>query len=338
MWFAKAQPNEYLVVARRGLLRNCGVGGRAFMWPGSSSVRVGSTKQEAAFAMTQETRDGIPLRFKGIVIYRVVAPEQTARLFDFVAGSGHGEIQNMLCHVCLGELRALVAGMTMQECIEQRKTTLTGAIARSLAQVVQGQPGGDGQASWGIALDVVQVAQVFIIDDELRGQLEAEVRDQIKAASELSRIRSDDEVKTAQAASARALEQQELASARQRSEIASQKLQLESALQREQLETAAPIRQLKLDQDRALLEQELAVLELETRVKALRAQGDIQQRKAEQELRQAILPQEQVAVIAQALGGMFQGANLAVYGDDARLVGSLAPLVDLLTERLRGAL
>ena len=319
MFFAKARPNEFLVVARHGRLTNRGLGGRALLWPGSSPVTVASTKQELEFAMTQETRDGIPLRFKGIVIYRVVAPELTARLFNFASGHGHDEIKGMLCHFCLGELRAQVAGMTMQQCIEQRKTTLTHTIADSLAQVVQGAAA-DGSASWGIALDVVQVAQVFIIDDELRGQLEAEVRDQIKATSELSRIRSDEEIKIAQADAALA------------------QVQRENALQREQIEAAAPIRQLKLDKDRALFEQELAVLDLENAIEAKRAQCELQLKRAEQQLRQEILPLEQVTAIAQGLTGMFKGANLAVYGDDASLVGSLAPLVELLTQRLRGAI
>jgi len=319
MFYAKAKPNEFLVVARSGRLIDGGLGGRAFLWPGNSHVMVASTKQEVEFAMTQETRDGIPLRFKGIIIYRVVAPELTARLFNFAGGHGHDEIKGMLCHFCLGELRAQVAGMTMQQCIEQRKTTLTQNIAASLVQVVQGATG-DGSANWGIALDVVQVAQVFIIDNELRGQLEAEVRDQIKATSELSRIRSDEEIKIAQSQSAHA------------------HLQRDTALQREQIEAAAPIKQLKLEKDRALLAQELSMLKLENEVEALRAQCELQLKRAEQQLRLEILPQEQVAAIAQGLTGMFQGANLSLYGDEAKLVGSVAPLVELLSQRLRSAL
>jgi hypothetical protein len=54
--------------------------------------------------------------------------------------------------------------MTMDECIEQRKTTLTEAVAAALRQAVQG---GDGCPGWGIEVDVVQVAQVFIVDQNL---------------------------------------------------------------------------------------------------------------------------------------------------------------------------
>ena len=35
---------------------------------------VPATKQEATFEFTQETKDGIPLRFKGVIIYRITDP------------------------------------------------------------------------------------------------------------------------------------------------------------------------------------------------------------------------------------------------------------------------
>src|SRR5262245_35352002 len=85
MRFVQANPNEYLVVARRGRINSRGVAGSAFLWPGSTYVRIPSTQQEAAFEMTQESKDSIPLRFKGIVIYRIVDPETAARRFDFTA-------------------------------------------------------------------------------------------------------------------------------------------------------------------------------------------------------------------------------------------------------------
>jgi len=186
MPFITANPNEYLIVGHRGQIINRGVAARAFLWPGTPYVLLSSTQQEASFEMTQESRDGIPLRFKGIVVYRVVTPELTAQLFNFADGNGHAAIQSLLSHMCLGELRALVAQMTMSECIEQRKTTLTDAVAAAVQQVVQGHGERPG---WGITLDVVQVAQVFIVDHELRRHLEAEVRNQIKGQTDRSDLR-----------------------------------------------------------------------------------------------------------------------------------------------------
>jgi hypothetical protein len=88
MRFIKANPNEYLVLGRRGTITNLGVAASAFLWPGTTFVLIPSTQQETCFEMTQETKDGVPLRFKGIVIYRVVEPAAAARRFDFAGGLG----------------------------------------------------------------------------------------------------------------------------------------------------------------------------------------------------------------------------------------------------------
>src|SRR5262245_41127450 len=113
MRFVQANPNEFLVVARRGRISNRGLAGSAWLWFGATHVRISSTQQEATFEMTQESKDSIPLRFKGIVIYRVVDPEAAARRFDFASGDGHAQIRTLLAHICLGELRAAVAHLTM---------------------------------------------------------------------------------------------------------------------------------------------------------------------------------------------------------------------------------
>jgi hypothetical protein len=179
MRFVKASPSEFLVVSRHGVVSNRGLAASAVVWPGSSWVLVPSTKHEAAFEMTQETSDGIPLRFKGIVLYHVDDPVRAARLFDFSSGTALTQVATYIGHVSLGELRSAVSRMSMRECTEQRKTTLTDVVAKALALAVP---------EWGIALDVVQVAQVYIVDPELRRELEAEVRTQIKTTGELAAL------------------------------------------------------------------------------------------------------------------------------------------------------
>ncbi len=332
----KAQPNEYLVVARGGDLENCGIAGRAFLWPGSSYALVTATKQEACFAMTQETRDGIPLRFKGTIVYRVTDPVLAMRQFDFTpTGEGHDTIQDLIKHLCLGHLRAVVSHMTMEECIEQRETTLTDHVADALNRVIGSQQSVSGD--WGIELDVVQVAQVFIVDEELRRQLEAEVRDKIKATSDLSRIRTQEQVHLAQASSARALQLQEMETERARHEVAKEKLRLQKALEGEQIEAEAANQLLQSTKQLKVLEQERTTRRLAAEVKALEVEEQMLMRRAEQALRKEILPVEQVSEIATALSNMFQGANLSIYGSDSELVASVLPIVNLLTDRVRQA-
>lgn len=334
MPFITAHPNEYLIVGRRGHITNYGVAARAFLWPGTPYVLLSSTQQEATFEMTQESRDGIPLRFKGIVVYRIVQPELTAQLFNFADGNGHSAIQTLLSHMCLGELRALVAQMTMSECIEQRKTTLTDSLSTSLQLVIQGQGERPG---WGITLDVVQVAQVFIVDQELRRQLQAEVRNQIKGQSDLSELRMREELKRAQAASDRRLQQEGLETEKERLAIASGKLQLQNALEREEIEAKTPLRLLQIARQQEIAQAEMMLAQLTNALRALEVDRDMLLPQAQQQLRKEMLPLEQVPLIAEAAAKVWQGANLSIYGETAPIVATLGPLIDMLARSLHSS-
>ena len=368
MRFVKAQPNEYLVVGRKGHLVSKGTAGSAFLWPTTTFVLMPATKQEAVFQMTQESRDGVPLRFKGIVIYRIVNPVAAAASFNFTGPSGHEEINELIGHICLGELRALVSHMTMQECIEQRKTTLTEAVMSSLIRVVSGAPDEEGSSGtgWGIELDVVQVAQVFIVDQGLRTQLEAEVRNKIKQTSDLSDIQTQEEIKLAGIHSERKLQKEGLETERERIAIRretfrlekqaeqerieadapvrlveiekeQEKFRLEKQAEQERIEADAPVRLIEIARKKEALEQELEMRTLENQVKQLEVRRDIMLEEAKHNLRKEILPLEQVPAIADALSRSLQGSTLTVYGDADPLLSTLAPLMDLLGRALREA-
>ena len=331
MPFITANPNEYLIVGHRGQIINRGVAARAFLWPGTPYVLLSSTQQEACFEMTQESRDGILLRFKGIVVYRVVTPELSAQLFNFADGHGHDAIQSLLSHMCLGELRALVAQMTMKECIEQRKTTLTDAVAAAVQQVVQGQGERPG---WGITLDVVQVAQVFIVDQELRRHLEAEVRNQIKGQSDRSELQMREDLQHAQAASERRLQQEGLETERERLAIARATLQLQNAFEREAIEAKTPIRLLDIAAQHDISQAELALAQLTNALRTLEVEREMVLAQAQQQLRKDILPLEQIPLIVEAAAKVWQGANLSIYGESAPIVATIGPLVEVLTQAL----
>ncbi|MBK8185401.1 MAG: hypothetical protein IPK63_21830 [Candidatus Competibacteraceae bacterium] len=73
-FFVKSNAHEYLIVGRGGAIRNRGPAASAFLPPGATHVLVPSTQQEAIFEMRQESKDGIPLRFKGSAIYWIDEP------------------------------------------------------------------------------------------------------------------------------------------------------------------------------------------------------------------------------------------------------------------------
>ena len=256
----KAGPNQYLLVGRKGTLENRGSAVSMFLRPGTIFVLVPSTKQEAAFEFTQETKDGIPLRFKGIVIYRITDPGAAARLFDFSSGAGVAQISTLLTHICLGELRHAVSHMTMAECIEQRKTTLSGVVEAALQSTIHGA---EAQADgWGIEVEVARVAQVFIVDAQLRQQLEAEVRNEIKLKSDQSDIRSQEEIRLAELASEGRVQEKKLATDR------------DSLRREEEMELARLARQRRMQAETLATDQQALRLEQERLHSQLDAEQD----------------------------------------------------------------
>jgi hypothetical protein len=334
MPFITANPNEYLVVGQGGRIINRGVAASAFLWPGTPYILLSSTQQEASFEMTQESRDGIPLRFKGLVVYRVVTPDLTAQLFNFADSNGHAAIQALISHICLGELRAVVAQMTMAECVEQRKTTLTDTVALALQQVVQGN---DERPGWGITVDVIQVAQVFIVDQELRRQLEAEVRNQIKGQSDLSELRMREDLKRAEAASDRRLQQEGLETEKERIAIARAKMQLQNELEREEIEAKTPVRLLQIARQQDITQAEVALAQISKALRTLEVEGEMLLAQAQHALRKEILPLEQVPAIAEAAAKVWQGTSLSIYGEATPVVATIGPLVEILTHALRSS-
>ena len=360
----RAGPNQYLLVGGRGKIENRGSAVQAFLRPGAIYVVVPGGKQEASFEFTQETRDGIPLRFKGIVIYRVTDPVAAARLFDFSSGAGVAQITNLLVHVCLGELRHAVSHMTMVECIEQRKTTLTAVAEAALQATIRG---GDGQANeWGVTVEVAQLAQVFIVDTQLRQQLEAEVRNEIKLKSDQSDLRTKEEARLAEMASdGRVLEQklagdtenvrreealelvqlarrrrmqaENLATERQALQLEGERFHAEMEAEQDRVTTQAPIRLLRIARESEVLREELEMRSLQNQVKAFDVEHELLLPRAQQELRREMLPLEQAPQIVEAASRVLQGTNLSIYGENGQLLGQLAPVFEMLARAVQQA-
>ncbi len=335
MPFVRANPNQYLLTGRRGKLVNRGAAVQAFLTPGTVFVLVPSTKQEAEFAFTQETKDGIPLRFKGIVVYRITEPTAAAQLFDFNGPSGVDQVNALLTHVALGELRHTVSHMTMVECIEQRKTALTSVVREALETTILGD--GEGNGQWGILIEVVQVAQVYIVDAELRQQLEAQVRNEIKLQSDKSDIQTSEEAHLSAMASENRVAEQKLAgdreSLRREQELHAAQLAAEQA----RIESETPVQLLRLEREAQKLREELEVEQLRNQVRTLEVQRDQLLARAQQDLRKEILPLEQAPEMVSAAAQVFQGANLSLYGDEAQVLGQLAPLFEIIAGAARQA-
>ena len=353
-----AGPDQFLLVGSKGTLENRGSAVHAVLRPGSIFVLVPSSKQEAAFEFTQETKDGIPLRFKGIVIFRITDPVAAARQFDFRSAAGMAQISALLTHVCLGELRHAVSHMTMVECIEQRKTTLS-EVARAALQATIHDEAGESD-EWGITVEVAQLAQVFIVDTQLRQQLEAEVRNEIKLKSDQSDLRTREETRLAEMASDGRVEERKLAADRERlrrqeelelaqlarqrrmdaENVASERhtlvveqegLHAQLEADEDRINAEAPVRLLRIATERRILAEELELRRLQSKVKSLDAELELLLPRARQDLRREILPLEQAPEVVRAASQVLHGTNLSFYGEGGQLIGQLAPIFDVLT-------
>jgi hypothetical protein len=363
MPIVRAGPNQYLLVGRRGALENRGTAVQAVLRPGTIYVLVPCTKQEATFEFTQETKDGIPLRFKGTFIYRISDPGSAARLFDFSAGDGAAQITTLLTHVCLGELRHAVSHMTMVECIEQRKTTLSGVVEAALQATIHDAD--DQTREWGINVEAAQVAQVFIVDAQLRQQLEAEVRNEIKLKSDQSDIRSQQEIRLAELTSEgrvqdkklaadrdslrrqeelelaqlgrqRRMQTENLATERQALQLEQERFHSQMDAEQDRVDTETPVRLLRIANEGAILREELELRRLQSQVKALKVERDLQFARARQDMRREMLPIEQAPQIVEAASKVLHGTNLSIYGEDGQLLGQLAPIFEILARAVQG--
>ncbi len=354
----KAGPSQYLLVGRHGTLENRGSAVQAVLRPGTIYVLVPGSKQEASFEFTQETKDGIPLRFKGTFIYRIVDPVAAARLFDFGTGGGVREITSFLTHVCLGELRHAVSHMTMAECIEQRKTTLSGVVETALRSTIRTE--GDPDKDWGLTVEAARVAQVFIVDADLRQQLEAEVRNEIKLTSDRSDLQSREAIRLAELASEsrvqerklisdrETLQRQEamdvarlarerrmaaenLATERQALEFEQERFHSQADVDQDRVNTETPVRLLRIELESEVLREELKLRELQNQVKALKVERDLVLARAQQAMRLEMLPLEQAPQIVESASRVLHGTNLSIYGEDSQLLGQVAPIFEVLT-------
>jgi hypothetical protein len=268
-------------------------------------------------------------------------------MFDFTKGDGTTQITTLLTHVCYGELRHAVSHMTMVECIEQRKTTLSGVVAAALQATVHSD-GEDGK-QWGIRIEASQVAQVFIVDPTLassssrgpqRDQVNADqsnmqAQEQFQLAELASETRVQEQQLAADQATLRREEEMEgarvarqgrdliesLATERQGIELELERRHAQLAAEQDRVNAEAPVRLLRIETERRILAEELVMRQLQSQVQALDLERDLALPRAQQEMRLALLPVEQAPEIVEAASRVLQGTNLSIYGDGAEVLG-----------------
>jgi hypothetical protein len=215
-------------------------------------------------------------------------------------------------------------------------------------------------------VEVAQLAQVFIVDTQLRQQLEAEVRNEIrlksdqsnlraqeqtrltemasqgrvdeqKLASDRENLRRQEELELAQLARERRMQAESVATERQALRLEQERFHAEMEAEQDRVDTESPVRLLKITRERDILRDELEMRKLQNQVKAFDVEHELLLPRAQQELRREMLPLEQAPQIVEAASKVLNGTNLTLYGENGQLLGQLAPVFEIVARAVQQA-
>lgn len=202
-WVAAA-PHEYLVVLRRGEVIRGQQGGSCFKRWTDTVALIDTSLRRLQFTADQVTLEKTGVQVTGLAVFRVVEPLLAYRMLD-LSDSGDEVHAEILQQMLLGATRRLVANLTLEACLTQRKAALAAELMAEIAPVVGGSgAAGDGASQgWGLAIDTIEIQDVRVLSEEVFHSLQAPYRE----ALALEALQARDEVSRAEASLAHAAEQ-----------------------------------------------------------------------------------------------------------------------------------
>ena len=134
--FINAKPSEYLVHVRRGALRErtSGQGATCFKWPFDAVAAVPTSLQRLTFRADQITRERVGVEVVGLAVYRIADPVVAYRVLNFsYPERAQEKLEATLSAMFVGATRRLVANLTVDECLEKRKSALADELLSEIA-------------------------------------------------------------------------------------------------------------------------------------------------------------------------------------------------------------
>jgi flotillin len=202
--YVSALPSEYLIVYRRGKLRDkvSGQGARCFKWPSDTVAIVPTTLKEVLFRANQITIDNVDVQLRGMVLYRIVDPLRIYRLVNFTnREQAEAKLGRIVADTCRSTAKWLVANMTVDQCMRRRKEEIATALTAEVARVV----GSGDPAGWGVEIVTVDIQDIFIQDDQLFAAMQARFKAEKEGEAARARLEADREVQRHAIAVERAL-------------------------------------------------------------------------------------------------------------------------------------
>ncbi len=181
-----ANPAEFLIHQRFGRTRSQGREISFLCLPLIDRVyRIPSSTHSLGFAADQITAENQGVEVSGFAIWKITEAGNACRNFDFEDPErAMRTISTHLKDVVESAIRHQVANMSIEEVLRKRGSIIL-RLKEELAYIA-------GQ--WGLAIETIEIKNVRISSETLFENMQAKYRDEMRLASETSRLAGDREI------------------------------------------------------------------------------------------------------------------------------------------------
>jgi flotillin len=214
--FVTAKPSEYLVHVRRGkVLRSSGQGATCFKWPWDAVAVVPTSLQRLTFRADQVTLERVGVEVVGLAVYRIAEPLIAYRVLNFsYAERAQQKLEEALGSMFVGATRRLVANLSVDDCLQKRKSALAEELIREIEPVVRGEgkPEDYTEKGWGLVIDTIEIQEVRVLSERVFAAMQAPFRAQLERSARQAKADTERDIATREADCAREVEEARLAS------------------------------------------------------------------------------------------------------------------------------
>ncbi|MBI4821477.1 MAG: hypothetical protein HY791_34775 [Deltaproteobacteria bacterium] len=300
--FVSARPSEYLVHVRHGKvrMRSSGQGASCFKFPWDGVAIVPTSLQNVKFRADQVTLERVGVEVSGFAVYRIADPMMASRVLNFsYPERAQQKLEQTLTEMLVGATRRLVANLSVDRCLGERKSALADELLREIAPVVGGAGRVDDMTDqgWGVVIDTIEVQEVRVRSESVFSTLQAPFRAEIEERARRAKAEAESSVASAEAELNRRSEEARIAAeatVRERRAAAARAVREEAAKD--------ALRAIALENERAAaehrakrtLEEERLMLELETLQKQLECEAAEAKARADAQARKQAIWKQQV--------------------------------------------
>lgn len=249
--FVTAKPSEYLVHVRRGkVLRTSGQGATCFKWPWDAVAVVPTSLQRLTFRADQVTLERVGVEVVGLAVYRIAEPLIAYRVLNFsYAERAQQKLEEALGSMFVGATRRLVANLSVDDCLQKRKSALAEELIREIEPVVRGEgkPEDYTEKGWGLVIDTIEIQEVRVLSERVFAAMQAPFRAQLERSARQAKADTERDIATREADCAREVEEARLVSEQavreKRAELEIAAAEAKKAQQLREAEAEAEVRQ-----------------------------------------------------------------------------------------------